>query len=89
VLETPNRTEQIEGETVLSFSSQALKHEMPSFPALQQAGVHYRWDGEETFGMLERSNPFGQDLPGLVDRLQLRPSHLGDVIQTGVNLAVL
>jgi hypothetical protein len=27
------------------------------FPALQQAGVRYHWDGEETFGMLERSNP--------------------------------
>jgi hypothetical protein len=24
---------------------------------LQQAGVRYRWDGEEAFGMLERSNP--------------------------------
>jgi hypothetical protein len=67
VLETPKGTEQIEGETVLSthdiyhndkmFSSQALKDEMPSFPALQQAGVRYRWGGEETFGMLERSNP--------------------------------
>jgi len=21
------------------------------------AGVRYRWDGEETYGMLERSNP--------------------------------
>jgi hypothetical protein len=57
----------IDGETILSthdiyhddkmFSTQALKQEMPSFPALQQAGVHYRWDGEEAFGMLERSNP--------------------------------
>ena len=28
-----------------------------TFPALQQAGVRYRWDGEETYGMLERSNP--------------------------------
>lgn len=26
-------------------------------PALQQAGVRYRWDGEETFGMMERSIP--------------------------------
>jgi hypothetical protein len=24
---------------------------------LQQAGVRYRWDGEETIGMLERSSP--------------------------------
>jgi hypothetical protein len=30
---------------------------MPSLPALQQACVRYRWHGEETFGMLERSNP--------------------------------
>jgi hypothetical protein len=67
VLETPTGTVTISGETVLSthdiyhddkmFSSQALRQEMPSFPALQQAGVRYRWDGEETFGMLERSNP--------------------------------
>ena len=67
VLETASGTVRIEGETVLSthdiyhddkmFSSQALKQEMPSFPALQQAGVRYRWDGEETFGMLERSSP--------------------------------
>ncbi len=28
-----------------------------TFPALQQAGVRYRWDGEETYGMLERSMP--------------------------------
>jgi hypothetical protein len=67
VLETDGGTVRIEGETVLSthdiyhddkmFSSQALKQEMPSFPALQQAAVRYRWDGEETFGMLERSSP--------------------------------
>lgn len=67
VLETPDGTVQIEGETVLSthdihhdddmYSVHALKQEMPSFPALQQAGVRYRWDGEETYGMLERSNP--------------------------------
>jgi hypothetical protein len=66
-LETPSGTVRIDGETILSthdiyhddkmFSTQALKQEMPSFPALQQAGVRYRWDGEETFGMLERSNP--------------------------------
>jgi hypothetical protein len=31
--------------------------EMPSLPALQQAGVRYRREGEETYGMLERSNP--------------------------------
>ncbi len=66
ILETDRGTVRIAGETVLSthdihhddkmFSSQALKQEMPSFPALQQAAVRYRWDGEETFGMLERSS---------------------------------
>jgi len=67
VLETGDGTVHIEGETVFSthdihhdddtFSVKAMKKEMPSFPALQQAGVRYRWDGEETYGMLERSNP--------------------------------
>jgi hypothetical protein len=67
VLETPSGTVHIDGETILSthdiyhddkmYSTQAMKQEIPSFPALQQAGVRYRWDGEETFGMLERSNP--------------------------------
>ena len=28
----------------------------PDFPVLQQTGVRYRWDGEETFGMMERSS---------------------------------
>jgi hypothetical protein len=67
VLETADGTVAIEGETVFSthdihhnddmYSMQALKQEMSAFPALQQAGVRYRWDGEESFGMLERSNP--------------------------------
>jgi hypothetical protein len=67
VFETDRGTIRIEGETVLStfdihhnensFAIQALKQEMPNFPALQQAGVRYRWDGEQTFGMLERSYP--------------------------------
>jgi hypothetical protein len=67
VLETASGTVRIDGETILSthdvyhddkmYSTQALKDEMPSFPALQQAAVRYVWDGEETHGMLERSNP--------------------------------
>jgi hypothetical protein len=67
VLETAHGVVEIAGETVLSthdvhhdddmYSMQALKQEMPSFPALQQAGVRYTWDGEQTYGMLERSNP--------------------------------
>jgi hypothetical protein len=39
------------------FSTRALKEEMPSFPASQQAGVRHVWDGEQTFGTLERSSP--------------------------------
>jgi hypothetical protein len=66
-LRTADGVEEIVGETILTahdihhnddmFSMQALKQEMPSFPALQQAGVRYKWNGEETYGMLERSNP--------------------------------
>jgi hypothetical protein len=69
-LETADGIVDIAGETVVSthdihhnddmYSMHALKEEMPSFPAVQQAGVHYRWDGEETYGMLERSNPLDQ-----------------------------
>ncbi len=67
VLETADGVVEIAGETVFSthdihhnddmYSMHALKQEMPSFPALQQAGVRYKWDGEQTYGMLERSNP--------------------------------
>jgi hypothetical protein len=39
------------------YSMQALKQEMASFPAVQQAGVRYSWVGEQAYGMLERSNP--------------------------------
>ncbi len=67
VLETGRGTHRIEGETVMSAfdihhddktaAMAALKQEMPSFPALHQGGVRYRWDGEEAFGMIERSYP--------------------------------
>jgi hypothetical protein len=67
VLETVDSAVEITGQTVFSthdihhnddmYSMHALKQEMTSFPALQQAGVRYTWDGEETYGMLERSNP--------------------------------
>ena len=61
-LRTADGDVRIEGETVLSAC-------MPpgwiaEFPmALQQAGARYRWDGEETHGMLERSIP-GDQLEG-------------------------
>lgn len=70
VLETDRGTVRIEGETVVSTHDITDPSEIPaeqlakmadwSFPALQQAGVRYRWDGEETIGMLERSSPTDQ-----------------------------
>ncbi|MCK9904286.1 hypothetical protein MXD63_30095 [Frankia sp. Cpl3] len=45
----------IEGETALSTFDVTERPAMPNFPVLYQGGVRYRWDGEETYGMLERS----------------------------------
>lgn len=46
----------IEAETAMS--SFVAPGAVPEFPlCLQQAGVRYRWDGEETIGMMERSIP--------------------------------
>jgi hypothetical protein len=59
VLETADGTVRIEGETVLSTlitdpsevpADQLAKLANWTFPVLQQAGVRYRWDGEETYG---------------------------------------
>jgi hypothetical protein len=47
----------IEGETVVSTFDLTLRAEMPNFPGLYQGGARYRWDGEETYGMIERSSP--------------------------------
>jgi hypothetical protein len=47
----------VHGNLIAARAVTAPWQEMPSFPALQQAGVRYRWEGEETYGMLERSNP--------------------------------
>ncbi len=49
----------IEGETIVSACMAGGTHHEFA-PALQQAGVRYRWDGEETYGMLERSIPVSQ-----------------------------
>lgn len=67
VLETADGTTRIEGESVMSTHDITDPREIPAdqlaklanwtFPALQQAGVRYRWDCEETYGMLERSMP--------------------------------
>jgi hypothetical protein len=45
----------IEGETLVAPCIPGGSHQFA--PALQQAGVRYRWDGEESFGMMERSIP--------------------------------
>ena len=50
----------IEGETVVSTFDLMLRAEMPNFPGLYQGGARYRWDGEETYGMIERSSPMEQ-----------------------------
>jgi hypothetical protein len=60
VFESELGTTRIEGETVLSAHDTVLRPEMPSFPVLHQSGVRYRWDGEATYGMLERSTPRDQ-----------------------------
>lgn len=70
VLETADGTVRIEGETVVSTHDITDPSDLPAdqlakmanwtFPALQQAGVRYTWDGEQTFGMLERSIPMDQ-----------------------------
>jgi hypothetical protein len=67
VLETADGSPHLEGEVVFSTHDITDPSEIPAdqlaklanwpFPALQQAGVRYRWDGEETYGMLERSSP--------------------------------
>lgn len=56
VLETPRGEVHIEGETFVSTFAMGRPNMPPNFPVLQQTGVRYRWDGEETFGMMERSS---------------------------------
>ncbi|GGM98460.1 hypothetical protein [Streptomyces fuscichromogenes] len=46
----------IGGETVVSTFDVVDRPSMPNFPVLHQGGARYRWDGEETYGMLERSS---------------------------------
>ena len=58
-LRTAKGDVRIEGETILSACMAGGTHHEFA-PALQQAGVRYRWDGEETYGMMERSIPVDQ-----------------------------
>ncbi|WP_029112499.1 hypothetical protein [Mycobacterium sp. URHB0044] len=70
VLETTDGIVRIEGETVISTHDITDPSQVPAdqlakmanwtFPALQQAGVRYSWDGEQSYGMLERSIPMDQ-----------------------------
>lgn len=55
VFETEKGITRIEGETVIPIFD-TFKPQMPDFPVLVQAGVRYCWDGEETYGMMERSS---------------------------------
>jgi hypothetical protein len=67
VFATATGIERIDGETVVSTPDITDPSDVPAeqlakmanwtFPALQQAGARYRWNGEETYGMLERSSP--------------------------------
>ena len=58
-LRTPEGDIRIDGETYVSSCMAGGTHSEFA-PALQQAGVRYRWDGETTYGMLERSIPVDQ-----------------------------
>lgn len=55
VLESELGRTTIEGETILTTFDVSIRPQNPDFPVLEEAGVRYRWDGEETIGMLERS----------------------------------
>ena len=56
VLATARGEIEIEGETFVSTFAMGRPELPPNFPVLQQTGVRYRWDGEETYGMMERSS---------------------------------
>lgn len=55
VLETARGDIEIKGETFVSTFAMGRPNMPPNFPVLQQTGVRYCWDGEETYGMMERS----------------------------------
>jgi hypothetical protein len=58
-LRTAEGDVRIDGETIASSCMPADWH--PEFaPALQQATARYSWDGEESYGMIERSIPGDQ-----------------------------
>ncbi len=56
VFESARGRTRIEGTTAMSTFDLFKRPELPDFPVLCQGAVRYRWDGEETYGMLERSS---------------------------------
>ena len=55
-LRTPRGDVRIEAQTALStFVPERAIGEGVTFPTLQQGIARYRWDGEEAYGMIERS----------------------------------
>jgi hypothetical protein len=57
VLETAQGLVSIQGETFANTRSRGSAVLPPDFPIVQQAHARYLWDGEESFGMVERSSP--------------------------------
>ncbi len=57
VLETEDGLVSIEGVSFANTRSRGHVDLPADFPIVQQAHVHYRWDGEEATGMMERSTP--------------------------------
>lgn len=56
VLETAEGRVEIQGTSFANTRSRGSAILPPDFPIVQQAHVRYRWDGEETVGMMERSS---------------------------------
>ena len=55
-MRTPRGEVRIEAETALStFIPEREIAEGVTFPTLQQGIARYRWDGEDAYGMIERS----------------------------------
>jgi len=56
VLQIADGQVRIEGTTFVNTRSRGSVILPPDFPIVQQSHVRYRWDGEETVGMMERSS---------------------------------
>ena len=60
VLETARGRVEIAGETAMSTFVTPSPGMPAGFPVVQQAGVRYQWNGEQTWGLMERSSPGDQ-----------------------------